>query len=446
MSQILGNALSGLNAAQTVLTVTSQNIANANTPGYTRQDVVLISRTDSSPSPLSAGNGVEVADILRIADDFRTATLWRATSQYGFDSQMQTLVEQVEYIIGGDELSLSTGIDTLFTAFNSAAEAPTSIAVRQQILASADALATRFNQLAGNLDMQERQISEQAEALVENINSQLANVARLNERIADIQAQGGNTAQLQDQRDLAIQTLAEYVDVRTETFADGRVNVTLAGGQPLVLGDNASTMVLTDGELSLDYQGQSFPVTDAGGQLGALVAYRTDTLAGIREQLNAQASNLADTINAQLNSGYDLNGDAGADLYDYDPSAPAASLRVTDIEPEQLAFRGDGGSGNPLGGTGDNTNLLAVIDLKSGFYDDYSGLVGDIGIQSAQVQASAQASESLLQDAQQQRDSVSGVNQDEEAIRLMEFSQHYQANAKVIGVADQIFNTLLGMF
>lgn len=446
MSDILGNALSGLSAAQTVLAVTSQNISNANTPGYSRQDAVLVSRADTSPSRLSAGNGVEVTDILRIADDFRTTALWRATSQYGFDEQMQTLVEQVEYIIGGEELSLSGGIDTLFVAFNAAAETPSSIAVRQQILASADALATRFNQLAANLDMQERQIAEQTEAQVDTINSQLQTVARLNERIADILAQGGNAAQLQDQRDLAVQSLAEQVEVRTETFADGRMSVTLADGQPLVLGNDAATLVFENDQLGLEYRGQSFPVTDTGGQLGALITYRTDTLAGIRERLNTQAANLADAINAQLNSGYDLNGDAGADLFRYDPTAPAASLQVTDIEPEQLAFRAGDGAGNPLGGTGDNTNLLAVIELKTGFYDEYTGLVGDVGILSAQVQASAQASESLLQDAQQQRDSVSGVNMDEEAVRLMEFLQHYQANAKVIGAADQMFNTLLGMF
>lgn len=446
MSQILGNALSGLHAAQTVLTVTSQNIANANTPGYSRQDAILISRADTSPSRLSAGNGVEVADIRRIADDFRTSALWRATSQYGFDGQMQTLVEQVEYIIGGEELSLSAGIDTLFTAFNAAAEAPATIAVRQQIIASADALAKRFNQLAGNLDMQERQISEQTGALVDSINSQLKNVARLNERIADVRAKGGNTAQLQDQRDLAIRTLAEYVDVRTQNFPDGRINVTLASGQPLVLGDEAAALTYENDRLSLEYKGQTFPVTDSGGQLGALLTYRADTLAEVRARLNVQARNLAESLNSQLNSGYDLNGDAGADLYAFDPAAPAASIRVTDIMPEQLAFRAGDGSGNPLGGPGDNTNLLAVIGLKAGFYDDYTGLVGDIGIQSAQVQASAQASQNLLQDARQQRDSVSGVNQDEEAVRLMEFVQHYQANAKVIGVADQMFNTLLGMF
>lgn len=446
MSNILGNALSGLNAAQTVLTVASQNISNANTPGYSRQDAILASRADTSPSRLSAGNGVEVADIRRIADDFRTSALWRSTSQSGFDGQMQTLVEQAEDIIGGEELSLSAGIDTLFAAFNAAAEAPQSTAVRQQILASADALANRFNQLAGNLDMQERQISEQTEAQVDTINSQLKNVARLNERIADIQAKGGNTAQLQDQRDLAIQSLAEHLDVRTQSFPDGRVNVTLTAGQPLILGDKASTLALDNDQLSLEYKGQNFPVTDAGGELGALMTYRSDTLAGIRERLNNQAENLADSINTQLNSGYDLNGDAGVDLYQFDPAAPAGTIRVADIKPEQLAFRADDGTGNPLGGPGDNANLLAVIYMKAGFYDDYTGLVGDIGIQSAQIQASAQASRSLVQDAQQQRDSVSGVNQDEEAIRLMEFTQHYQANAKVIGTADQIFNTLLGMF
>lgn len=446
MSNMLGNALSGLNAAQTVLNVTSQNVANANTPGYSRQDATLASRADGSPSRLSAGNGVEVSDIRRIADEFRTSALWRAGSQSGYDGQMRTLVEQAEDIIGGDELSLSAGIDTLFAAFNAAAEAPQSMATRQQILASADALANRFNQLAGTLDMQERMISEQMSAQVDTVNSQLGNVARLNQRIADVQAQGGNTAQLQDQRDLAIKELSGHLDLRTQTFPDGRINVTLAAGEPLVLGDRASSLSLDGDELSLAFKGQSFPVTRAGGELGALQDYRQGTLADIRGRLNDQAENLAQSINDQLEAGFDLDGNPGTALYQFDPAAPAGSIRVADIDPEQLAFRGDNGSGAPLGGQGDNTNLLAVVDMKSGFYDDYTALVGDIGIESAQVQASASASRALVEDAQQRRDSVSGVNQDEEAVRLMEFMQHYQANAKVISTADQTFNTLLGMF
>lgn len=444
---LLLNGLSGLQASQKVLEVASQNIANMNTPGYSRQDAILAARSDGSYNRLSAGAGVEVQSIRRIADDYRVAALWRASSQLGFDDQMQTQVEQVEGIVGGEELSVTKGLDTLFAAFNAASEAPQSIATRQQIIASASSLADRFNQLSNNLDMQERQIDEQSQAMTADINSQISSIARLNEKIVDVQSRGGNTAQLEDQRDLAIKALSERVEVRTQSFPDGHTNVTLAGGQPLVLGAKASSMSLTAGNLSLDFKGQSFPITDPGGQLGALQSYQTGTLADIRSRLDTQADNIATQINNQLAAGFDLNGNPGAALFQFDPTSPASTLEVNPaLTPEELAFIGDDGAGNPVGGAGDNSNLLQVVDLKAGFYDDFSGLVGDIAINSAQIQAQASASQSLLNDAQNRRDSVSGVNQDEEAVRLMEFTQAYQANAKVVSTADQVFNTLLGMF
>lgn len=444
---LFNNGLSGLAAAQHVLNATSQNIANANTPGYSRQEAVLASRVDSSPSRLTPGNGVEVTELRRIADDYRVAGLWRATSQAGFDDQMQTLVMQAEDIIGGSELSVSTGIDSLFAAFNAAAEAPQSTATRQQILATAGSLAHRFNQLAGNLGVQARQVDEQSAALVASINSQTGSIGRLNEKISEVLAKGGNTSQLEDQRDLAVQALANSLDIRSQRMPDGRLNITLTSGQPLVLGNKASAVTLVGDELKLELKGQDFPITHSGGQLGALQGYKHGTLAGLQASLDQQAANLAASLNDRLMAGFDLNGNPGAALYQFDPADPAASLRLSaGIQPDHLGFIVDDGTGNPAAGSGDNRNLLQVISLKAGFYDDYTGLLGGLAIESAQIQAETNASKGLLTDAQSRRDSISGVNEDEEAVRLMEFTRAYQANAKVINTAGQLFDTLLGMF
>ena len=360
---------------------------------------------------------------------------------------MQTLVMQAEDIIGGSELSVSTGIDSLFAAFNAAAEAPQSTATRQQILATAGSLAHRFNQLAGNLGVQARQVDEQSAALVASINSQTGSIGRLNEKISEVLAKGGNTSQLEDQRDLAVQALANSLDIRSQRMPDGRLNITLTSGQPLVLGNKASAVTLVGDELKLELKGQDFPITHSGGQLGALQGYKHGTLAGLQASLDQQAANLAASLNDRLMAGFDLNGNPGAALYQFDPADPAASLRLSaGIQPDHLGFIVDDGTGNPAAGSGDNRNLLQVISLKAGFYDDYTGLLGGLAIESAQIQAETNASKGLLTDAQSRRDSISGVNEDEEAVRLMEFTRAYQANAKVINTAGQLFDTLLGMF
>lgn len=444
---LLGNGLSGLIAAQQVLNVASQNIANVNTPGYSRQEAVLNARLDSSNNRMSPGSGVEVTGLRRMADDYLTASLWRASTQAGYDRQMETLVSQVEAIVGSDEMSITKGLDSFFAALNAATEAPKSPAARQQILATGGALASRFQQLVSNLVLQERQIQEQTEANVAAINSQLKNLAVLNDKIAETLTKGGNTSQLEDQRDLAVTELAKLMEIRTQRLSDGRLTITLSAGQPLVLNSHAATLNYENGAISLSLNGNIFPITQPGGQLGALLDYRNQTLVDLRTRLNEQAETLATAINTQLQQGYDLNGEPGIPLFVFEASGAAGSLAINpEMTADKLAFIGDDGNGNPAGGAGDNSNLLKVVALKPNFYDAYAKMVGDVAIQSAQVQAQATASTSLLEDAQTRRDNVSGVNQDEEAIRLMTFLQAYQANAKVVSAANDVFNTLLGMF
>jgi flagellar hook-associated protein 1 FlgK len=441
---LLVNGLSGLSASQQMLNVASNNIANINTPGFTRQEGQLVSRSDGSAG-FNPGNGVEVSGMRRIADEFSTAALWRAGSQVGYHDKMETLLGQAEGIIGSKSLSISEGVDKFFASLNGAASNPNLTASRQQIIASADSIAGRFNQLSTSLDLQDRQILDEAKGIVKGLNGITENIGKLNLAIANADAKGANTSSLQDQRENLIKELANEVDVRTYKLDDGRINVNLSNGQPLVLGSSASTLSMTAGNLKLDMNGQTFSADDSGGRLGALMDYRNDSLVGMKSDLNLQAETFANDMNSQLAAGFDLNGNPGAALFTYSAPGEAGSLRVSDtITPDELAFIGDDGFGAPIGGPGDNTNLISMVALKDGFYDAFNSLVGGLGIKSAASQAEAGASRSLLESAQYQRDAISSVNQDEEAVKLMTYTQAYQANAKVISTADQIFNTLLG--
>src|SRR5690606_28643248 len=199
-------------------------------------------------------------------------------------------------------------------------------------------------------------------------------------------------------------------------------SVTLPAGQPLVMTGKAATLKLDNGQLSLTMKNQTFPVERTGGQLGALLDYQNQTLAGIRSRLDQQAEQLATAINDQLQQGYDLNGDNGIALFTFEANGAAGTLAINpQMTADKLAFIGDDGTGNPVGGAGDNGNLLEIVGLKATFYDAYTALVGDVAIPSAQIQALACASTSLLQDAQSRRVGVSDVNQDEAGIRLRNF-------------------------
>jgi len=441
---ILNIGLSGLTASQIALGVTAQNTANVNVDGYSRQEAQLASRYSNSFGPLDAGMGVGVTGLRRVADDYLTAQLWRVTSQQSFHEGFNQYIGQAEQLVSSDSLNISLGMDAFFASLDASSEQPQSIAPRQQVVSSAGALSRRFNQLAASLQLQSSQLTGQIDASVSQINTYTKQIADLNSKISDLTARGGNTAQLEDQRDNAIKSLSRLTEVQVGRQSDSTVTISFAQGQPLVLGGAAALMSRTDNDLSVELAGQKFPVTgNTGGTLGGLIDYRDSVLIPARQTLDQIAVKLADNFNTQLAAGTDINDPRGSGkaLFSYDPSNPAGSLAITDgYQPEDLAF------GSATAGVGDNSNLLALLGQKDGNYDAYTSLVGSLAIRSAQAQSEQDASAQLVTEVQAKRDGVSGVNLDEENANMLKYMQSYQANAKVISAADEIFNTLLQMF
>lgn len=432
-------------ASRQMLDLTSQNVANMNTEGYTRQTGVLASRVGNG-NALSAGNGVELTKLVRISDEFLENSLVESSSASAHDGQYSAMLEQLETIVGSDSVSITDGIDGLFKAFSQAAGSPESETAREQVLNQAAMVAGRFNQITQNLDLQERQVNEQTDALIQSANAKAQSVAALNEKILTQRSKGGSTGQLEDQRNVAIQDLAKSLDLNIQRLDNGTVSLTGKKGEPIVRGFEAATLSLTGSGVQTTMNGLSFELGNPGGKIGAYQSYKSGMLSDVRASINSQAEKLADDINAQLNSGFDLDMNAGKDLFQYNPSAPGSTIEVSNINARELAFIKDDGAGSPAGGIGSNDNLLQVIEMRPNFYNAFSNLIGDIGIKSGQAQLDRNSSEAFLADAKQRRDSVSAVNQDEEAINLMKFNQSYQANAKVIGTASDVFDTLMRMF
>lgn len=438
---MLNIAVSGLNASQIALNVASNNIANVNTPGYSRQEAQFSSLYINSPN--SNGLGVGVSGVRRIADQYLNAQLWRSSSASGFNSTNASYLNTIEQVVGSDAMRITSGLDNFFAALSSAAEAPESSAPRQEVISSAQALAGRFNQLTVSLNGQSTQLSDELSTTVTQLNSQLRVVAELNKKISEMSAQGYNTAQLEDNRDQAVQELSGLVDIRSSKQSDGTLSLSLSQGQPLVIGSNTGTLTLTGSDLSVTYGTQTFPVKQAlQGSLGGLISYRNNVLSPALKELNSIAEKFADEFNTQQGLGFDINTPrtSGKPLFTYDTSSPALTIQVvSDFKPDDLAFGG-------AGGKGDNTNLLAMLKLKDNHYDDYSKLLGDLAVKSGQAKLDQTASQQLQAEVKSKVNSVSGVNLDEEGVSIMQYSKSYQANAKVITTANTLFDTVLGMF
>ncbi|WP_028114952.1 flagellar hook-associated protein FlgK [Ferrimonas kyonanensis] len=456
MSNMINIGLSGLLASQSALSVTSNNIANANVAGYSRQQAML-----ATVSGGAYGNGVAVTGVRRIADQYLVDQVWSNASNSEFHAVQKSYFGQVEQIFGSEGSDISAGLDQLYAALNANLLAPDDIATRQSALNEAEGLALRFNAVNDGVQSQFDQIESQLGASVVEANVHLGQIARLN---SEVKSHGGvETAppELLDERDNVIAELSKLMDVSVSENKDGTLNVALSQGQPLVVGSTAAELSLAPdpanpefGLLSLSFGDNQFSLDEGiEGSMGSLLDYRDNSLKDSKAFIDELAQQIADEMNTVLMAGTDLDGNPPTqDLFSYDPVNPAGTLKVTDgFTADKLAFAKDGTPG-------DNSNLKDLIDLankpltfvslglESTMGDAFASKMGQLGSSSQQAKLNADSSEQSLIRAQSDWAGVSGVNTDEEGANLILYQQAYQSNAKVISTADQLFQTVLQAF
>jgi flagellar hook-associated protein 1 FlgK len=451
---ILNNALSGAVASQVALSAASQNIANLQTKGYTRQSAVLAAVAPATGTR-GAGNGVQVTSLMRFSDNYKTQQLWSSNSELGAYSQNQTYLTQLEKVMGDDTASVSSGVDQFFTALNAVAADPSSAPLRQQVVTGASLMSQRFNSLNTVFNAQLQSIRQQRSSLVDSANSNITSIATLNAQIANANATGSNPSALIDKRDQAID-LSSLMALDVSDQPDGTRDVSLKSGQSLVLGGIAGKLSVGGGidqTFTLDVAGSTFALepTTAGGQLGGLSSYLQNTLQPLQQGVADMAQSIADKVNTQLGAGYTSTGAAGTPLFTYTPGSTSTMLQVASgFETTDLAFSSDPAA---PGDTGNLQQLVAiqrqpitVTGLGSVTISDAdTQLVGRLAVDSQQNNGALTTAQSLRDQATSDWQSTSGVNQDEEAVNLVEYQNMYQANMKVISVANALFDATLQM-
>lgn len=465
MSMIL-NALSGAQAAQIALTVNSQNIANLMTPGYTRQGALLASVQPGVAGRAAAGGGVTVSALLRFSDSYQSQQLWRSGSSLGKYNASQPYLTQLEKVMSDDTSNINQGIDAFFAALNAASTQADSLPLREQVLTAAEGLARRFGSVQQLLSNQSAAVADQRRAAVQQINGYTQDIAALNKQIAAGQASGLNVSGLMDARDQRIDALSTLTGIKVTEQADGTRSVSLTNGQPLVASTEAASLsVDAAGALSLTFANTTFGVESRG--LGGTLGGLRDLELQVIEPMKTSVKELAEGIAAKVNAV--LTGSAGAPSYDLNGNDTAGrknlftfvdgKLQVTDLSASELAF-----GLSPAGADGGNLALL--IDLKNVRIDmtafDTNGnplatpsptvigdvftqLLGRLGLQSQQNLAQQKTAQTVRDQSEENWKSTSGVNEDEEAINLMQFKQMYEANMKVVAVANQLFDSTLAM-
>lgn len=323
MADLIGIGLSGLNAHQTALSVTGNNVANTNTAGYSRQQAVFVDNQSLLTGAGYVGQGTSIENITRISQGFLVDQIRSDTTVYQERNAVLEQAGSIDNLLASTTTGLTPAMSNFFQSFQGAADDPTSIPQRQLLLTQSEGLVSRFHTLNDRLNSQAKTIESELEAATASINSLAQSLAELNQSIslATGAGQGSQPNDLLDTRDEVLRQLSEYVSV--STFAqgnDGQVNVFVGNGQPLVIGNTFAVLDTVPSpedasrlDITLSVTGSPQIVSNelSGGKIGGLLEFRDNDLARAINSMGRIAIVLADTINEQHALGMDLEDNLG---------------------------------------------------------------------------------------------------------------------------------------
>lgn len=444
----LSVALSGLYAQRRGLDVTGQNIANANTDGYSRQRVTLESvGAPAVPAMFStwngAGGGVQVSGVDRVRDAFLDARAQVGHGQLQDLTAGRDVLGQIEQLFPepGDQ-GLQAQLSNLWAGFGDVANQPSDLSARSQLLQRASTVTGWLNQTSAQLTSQSQSITSNLGVLVAQVNTTASQLADLNRAIVQGTQAGTSVNELADQRDQLAMKLSELVGATTRTDASGAMTVSV-GGSPLVAGTSAQTLQLgtSAGTVSVQWARDGSPLAITSGQVHGLVDAVNTVIPGWMSRLDAFAADLANQVNTVHAGGYDLNGNPGGAFF---TGTTAATIKVAITDPALVAAS----SVAPTNGTpsldAGNAQALAAIGESTTSPDaTYRQLVSDLGIASQTAKQRTSTQGAVVTNLDAARESVSGVSLDEEMTNMMSYQRAYEAASRVITAIDSTLDTLI---
>jgi len=435
-------AVGALQAEQGALNVTSNNVANVNTPGYARQRAVFHEGVPVELPPLVFGTGVVFGQPQSVRDDILELRLHEETQQQGqFDAEVQQLQQAQTGFQGTNDVG--TQLTNFFNSLNKLSADPSSQPLRQGFLTAAGNLASSFQTTARSLEIQRTNIDQSVVQSVSQINTLTQQIAGQSQQIAALENVHEDAGVLISQRTESIRQLSQLIDVRVVPN-ESSISLTTANGALLVASSQSfalSAQVSPSGVQHIFSQGNDISGKLSGGSLNGLITVRDQSIPGLLNQLDTLAAGLSTTLNGIHRGGFDLNGVAGGDLFTPPPvgvTGAASSISVAITDPSLIAASSDGSPGS-------NGNAAALYNVRGQAvangqnpFDYYASVVFNVGNGVATAQTESQASGQILQQLTDQRNSISAVSLDEEGANLLRYQNAYQAAAKVITTINDL--------
>ncbi len=428
----------------------ASNLANVDTPNYSRQRPILVEGPMTTEGSLTFGTGVDLAGVTSVRDAILEMRIQQERQQQGAENAFVQTMSQAQVMFSASSGDIGSKISAFFSSLQSLATDPASLSLRQGVMAAAGNLASAFRTTSQNLSAQRANLDLSVVQTVEQINQLASQIANLNAQITTMEDMHQEPNVFVDQRNVLIGKLSDLVDVAS-IQSDKGLSLTTSNGSALVAGDRSFLLDVqmdVSGVQHVFAQGKDITGAIEGGALSGYLQVRDQKIPSLQSSLDVLAAGLATQLNAANRQGFDLSGNAGGDLFVAPPSsgrgaAAAFSLQISD--PALIAASSDGSPGS----NGNVARLLAVHDqpVAAGktANEYYGNVVFGIGSDVANATAEQEATGLVLAQLQDQRGSISGVSLDEEAANLLQYQRAYEAAAKVVTTINDMLEAAVNL-
>lgn len=483
-ADLLNIGKSGLFAAKQSMSTTSHNIANANTEGFSRQEVRMKNSVTLPEGDYVLGTGVDIQSIRRSHDDLVEKKLNLSTASHKFNEERTLQLGHVEEIFNEiNSEGMNKIMNRFFNSFRELSNQPENETVRSVVRENAKIVTGDFHRIQENIDHVRHGINRKISLQVDDANQLAQTVAKLNKEIAVLEVGGGEANDLRDQRDLAVGNLSEFFNLSTYADEQGRYVVNVEGLGSLVAGEVAQELktgsIVKDGnsadkgDVQIFFKSRpSTTITDKikTGSLGSLIKTRDEEVVSLEKQIDSLAHGLVLATNAVHRRGF-ANHQVPVDAQG-NPIPNAAAKPVTGLnffkEPLDLTRAAEYidlsdevkedvnniATALEANKPGDNRIALAISKLQhekvlgdgtTTFEEQYLKSVGQIGLITGKSKIDVEQSAGILAQAKSFKERLAGVSLDEEAANMIKYQNSYEASAKVIKASEEMFRAVLGI-
>jgi flagellar hook-associated protein 1 FlgK len=462
LNQAWNVATGALAADQSAISVVADNIANANTPGYTTESVQWGSRDSVTVNGQSLGSGVMFQGAASQRDRLLNQRIDQQTGDHSDAAERLAALNDLQSLFSGALTATGAGtssgvadigqqMTTFFQSFSSLAGDPSNASLRTGVLSAARSLAAAFNQVSNGLQQQQSALDATIASAAGQVNSLTSDIASLNAKISAI-SPTGDAGTLEDQRQYDLQQLSQLIGIHQITNENNSLTLTTASGAVLVSG-NKSVDLETQGlggvtHLLLGGADQTSALSNGGGQIGGALEARDSDIPSVLATIDQLAWSVGNAVNAQQASGIDANGSSGAPIFGLGGSATGAANAISVVltDPNGVAASVFGA------GAQDGSNATAIAALASAAIVggqppsvSYAALVGGIGAKVSEATIAEASQSASLTQLQSQQSALSSVNMNDQAALLQTYEQSYQAAAKVFTILNSVITSAINL-